>query len=184
MGKQSQAWKDLERLVAEKLKGKRVSRGADFGKEDVDVVVEDFIHLRIDAKYRTKHAHHSLLENIRKKYCPDEHQIPVLVTRHHRQRGANVTIPIEAFADMLDAIRLYRDELCHLRQHQAELPRIHAVAVPKMLGQAETGPVVPGLDAGPGAGTSLDVAPWNARGEEGQVQAGMESPSFCERTVG
>ena len=57
----SNAWKRLEKLVAEELKGKRVLRGDDFSRKDVDVEVEDFQSLRIDAKYRSGNlAHHSL----------------------------------------------------------------------------------------------------------------------------
>lgn len=109
MGKrQSQAWKALEREAAEALGGKRVSRGDDFSRSDVDVVVPDFPLLRVDCKYRKAHAHHSLLDEVVEKYCPTDEQIPVLVTKHHRQQGANVTITLVFFASLLDNTRYAR----------------------------------------------------------------------------
>lgn len=105
MGKQSQAWKNLERTVAKELGGKRVLRGSDFSVEDVDVELADFPHLRIDCKYRKSHAHHSLLAEIEEKYCSDG-QIPVLVTKHHNQAGANVTIGLNFFKTLIEAARM------------------------------------------------------------------------------
>lgn len=72
---------------------------------DVDVIIDDFPHLKVDAKYRVRHSHHSLLEEIVAKYCKDPGDIPVLVTKSHRQVSENVTIPIDFFATLLDAVR-------------------------------------------------------------------------------
>lgn len=108
MGKRrSQAWKDLERLVAKALKGKRISRGDDFARMDVDVVVPDMPELRIDAKYRTRHAHHTFMKEIAEKYIEHDWQEPVLVTRHHHQKSAYVTVRLEFFATLLDVMRAY-----------------------------------------------------------------------------
>ena len=105
MAKQSQAWKNLERATATALKGTRVLRGADFSVEDVDVKVNDLPFLKVDAKYRKAHAHHTLMAEIVEKYCEKETDIPVLVTKHHNQTGAYVTIPLEFFGDLLDFVR-------------------------------------------------------------------------------
>jgi hypothetical protein len=105
MAKQSQAWKNLERQVAKALGGKRVLRGANFSVEDVDVKLEDIPFIRIDAKYRKKHAHHTLMAEIKTKYCQEDGQIPVLVTKHHNQDGAYVTVDLEFFAILLMAFR-------------------------------------------------------------------------------
>lgn len=111
MGKrQSQAWKNLERLVAKALKGKRISRGDDFARMDVDVVVPDLPELRIDAKYRTRHAHHTFMKEIVEKYIDKDEQEPVLVTRHHHQKSAYVTVRLEFFAFLIDTLRAYTKE--------------------------------------------------------------------------
>lgn len=105
MAKQSQAWKNLERQVAKELGGKRVLRGADFSVEDVDVKIDDFPHLKLDCKYRTRHAHHSLLAEIEEKYC-EENEVPVLITKHHNQSGACVTVSLDFFKVLLEAARM------------------------------------------------------------------------------
>jgi hypothetical protein len=105
MPRQSQAWKNLERQVAKALGGKRVLRGANFAIEDVDVKLDDIPYLRIDAKYRKKHAHHTLFEEVKTKYCQESGQIPVLVTKHHNQDGACVTVDLEFFSILLMAFR-------------------------------------------------------------------------------
>jgi hypothetical protein len=110
----------LERQTAEALKGKRISRGADFSKEDVDVVIPDFPFLRVDAKYRVRHAHHTFIEEIRSKYCANAQEIPVLVTKHHQQSGAYATIPLEFLGMLLDAVRsLKRDDYQESRKPKA-----------------------------------------------------------------
>lgn len=103
--RQSQAWKNAERLAATVMRGKRISRGADFSKEDVDVEVPDIPELRIDAKYRTRHAHHTFMKGIEEKYCSEPEHEPVLVTKHHNQTSAYVTIRLEFFGLLLDALR-------------------------------------------------------------------------------
>jgi len=102
----SQAWKNLERLVAQVLKGERVCRGADFAKKEVDVKVHDFPNLQIDAKYRKQNwRHHAFLDEIRFKYCDDDVDIPVLVTKNHNQVGAVVSLSLHDFGVLLDTIR-------------------------------------------------------------------------------
>jgi hypothetical protein len=103
-GKNSQAWKDLERLAADHFRGRRLSRGSNFAIEDVDVIV-DFRALRVDGKYRRAHAHHTFMAEIERKYCEKDGDVPVLVTKHPGQQGAYVTVPIEHYGLLLDCAR-------------------------------------------------------------------------------
>lgn len=105
MPRSKTAWKKAEAKAAEKLKGRRVLRGANFAVSDVDVIVDDFPHLKIDSKYRTRHAHHSLMAEIVAKYCKHPEDIPVLVTKHHNQVGEYATVPLEFLGLLLDAVR-------------------------------------------------------------------------------
>jgi hypothetical protein len=93
MGNRSVAWKALEREVALELGGKRVTRGGDFSQSDVDVNVADLPMVKVDAKYRVRHAHHSLLDEVEAKYCKAG-DIPLLATKTHRQRGAYASVPL------------------------------------------------------------------------------------------
>lgn len=102
--KLSKAWKGLERLVAETLKARRVLRGSDFSVKDVDVISE-FRALRIDAKYRNKHAHHTFMAEIERKYCVKEGDVPVLVTKHPGQDGAYVTVPLKHYGELIELAR-------------------------------------------------------------------------------
>lgn len=111
MGKrQSQAWKNLERQVAKAFKGRRISRGDNFARTDVDVVVPDLPELRIDAKYRTRHGHHTFMKELEQKYVTEEGQEPVLVTKTHNQTSAYVTVRLEFMAVLLDVLREFTKE--------------------------------------------------------------------------
>jgi hypothetical protein len=105
--KRSSQWKALEREAAAELKGRRVHRGANFAVGAVDVELEDLPSLKVDAKYKTRHAHHSLLEEVRRKYCAEASDIPVLVTKSHHQRGANATVPLWFLGLLLDVYRAH-----------------------------------------------------------------------------
>lgn len=96
----SQRWKDLEREAARALGGKRVVR-PDFGEPDVDVTVPAWPELRVDCKAYKRFAHHSLMQDIERKYCDRPGQVPVLVTKHERQRGAYVTVPLDWLGQVL-----------------------------------------------------------------------------------
>ncbi len=100
----SNAWKSLERAIAEELGGKRVVR-ADFGVSDTDVRIEDFPQLKIDAKYRAAWSHTSYLKEVAKKYAKKPGDIPLLITKQKRQQGAIVCLSLEDFAGMLNRIR-------------------------------------------------------------------------------
>jgi hypothetical protein len=107
VSRRSQAWKALEREAAEALGGRRVMRGADFSVSDVDVIVDDMPHLKIDAKYRVRHSHHTLIDDIVKKYCKTGEHEPVLVTKSHRQNGSYVTIRLSFLSYLLMRERDY-----------------------------------------------------------------------------
>jgi hypothetical protein len=118
----SQQWKAFERDVAAALKGERVVRG-DFGISDFDVKVPDFQALRIDAKRYARHAHHTLLKKVKKKYCEgDSALVPLLCTRENGSPFTVASLPLKDFADLLDLVRRQRDELEALRA-QLEIRR-------------------------------------------------------------
>lgn len=100
-------WKELEKRTAEALGGKRINRASDYSVSDVDVVLEDFENLKIDAKFRARHAHHSLVEEIRNKYC-GENDRPVLVTKGKYEKRRYVTVDLDLFSSLLDQIRKLR----------------------------------------------------------------------------
>lgn len=112
MGKkrQSQAWKRAESAIAKALGGRRISRGDDFSRVDVDVVIDDMPELRVDSKYRQRHSHHTFVAEIVRKYCTEPNQVPVLVTKHARQESAFVTVPLEHYAFLLNVLRAYTKE--------------------------------------------------------------------------
>jgi len=105
----SDAWKSLERAIvkgarANGLEANRVYRGGDFSKKDVDVIIKDLEWIKIDGKYRKRHAHHTFMREIEKKYCVEEGDIPMLVSKGHRQIGAYVTLPLEFVMALLGAV--------------------------------------------------------------------------------
>ena len=109
MAKQSQSWKNLERQIAKVLGGRRISRGDDFARMDVDVVLDDLPELRIDGKYRKAHAHHTFMKEVQEKYCTGD-QEPVLVTKTHNQTSAYVTVRLEHYAFLLNVWRAFLAE--------------------------------------------------------------------------
>ena len=110
MPRSKTAWKNAEKKVAQTLRGKRVLRGADFSVKDVDVKVPDFPTLKIDSKYRASWAHHTYLEEVATKYCASPVDMPILVTKHHKQRGAVVVMDLAHFGVLLDVVRELREE--------------------------------------------------------------------------
>lgn len=98
-------WKAFEREVAKALGGQRVHRGGNFAETAPDVVLPE-PELKIDCKWRrASFAHHTLLEEIRARYCEDG-DVPVLCTRRYKRTGFCVTVPGEFFAVLLRAWRL------------------------------------------------------------------------------
>ena len=107
--KQSTRWKELERVAAQKLGGRRVPRWLDFGMSAPDVIVEDF-GLILDCKAHRTFSFHSLMNAIRDKYCERATDVPCLITKSERQRGEFVTLPLDYFAGLLDAVREARNQ--------------------------------------------------------------------------
>ena len=101
----SKPWKELEKSTAVALDGVRVNRADDYGVSDVDVVLPYCSHLRLDCKYRASHAHHSLVETIRRKYCKDG-DWPVLVTKHRGSHREYVTIDLSLFAALVKQLKV------------------------------------------------------------------------------
>lgn len=106
MAKQSERWKELERIAARKLCGERVPRWLDFGQSAPDVLVPDF-GLVVDAKAHARFSHHSLMENIERKYC-EPHEVPVLISKHSKQVGEYATVPLDWLANLLGEVRKAR----------------------------------------------------------------------------
>lgn len=93
-------WKELEKKAAKELYGVRINRADDYGISDVDVVIPGVEFLRVDCKYRAKQAHHSLIEEIRSKYCGSG-EYPVLVTKHRGSHREYVTIDLSLFGALI-----------------------------------------------------------------------------------
>lgn len=83
------------------LGGTRINRAGDYGESNVDVVLPYAPELRIDCKYRANHAHHSLVEEIRDKYCSGGRDWPVLVTKHRGSHREYVTVDLALFAALI-----------------------------------------------------------------------------------
>lgn len=105
----AKAWKELEKKTAAALGGIRINRALDYGHSDYDVVVPDFPFLRVDAKHRKRHAHHSLIEEIRDKYCKGG-GYPVLVTRHSGSHRQYVCLDLHVFGAILQVLRQYNNQ--------------------------------------------------------------------------
>ncbi len=101
--KRSTRWKELERVTAKALGGRRVVTPWQLFEPRPDVVVED-MGLVIDCKAYRRFAHHALLDDVQRRYCKPG-QIPALVTKAQGQRGAYVTIPLDYLAHLLNAKR-------------------------------------------------------------------------------
>ena len=108
MNRQSERWKQLERDAARALGGRRVLRRWDLFESAPDVIIEAAgFRIVADCKAYRRFAHHSLLEEVQRKYC-NPGEVPILVTKHSGQMGANVTVPMEFFARLLNELRIAR----------------------------------------------------------------------------
>jgi hypothetical protein len=57
-----------------------------------------------ECKAYARFAHHTLLEDCRRKYCPNG-ETPLLITATPGQRDPNVTLPLSCLANLLNRIR-------------------------------------------------------------------------------
>ena len=93
----------LERETAKKLEkfgGKRVVRG-DWSISEPDIVLEKLPHFKLDCKKYAKHFHHTLFEEIEKKYCGDTDEA-ILITQKGGSKRTLVTIDMDLFVEMLE----------------------------------------------------------------------------------
>lgn len=97
MAKRSQSWKDHERTVAKKLKGKRILRGADFSESAPDVEHHEW---SIECKYR-KTLPKLMTEGLKqaKEYAPQK--TPILVCKEKGKKGAIVSMYLDDFINWL-----------------------------------------------------------------------------------
>lgn len=102
------AWKRLERKIGKLFGGERVKRMGDFSVSATDVLLDDLKHFRIDCKLRQKFMHHSLYDEIQKKYCKSDEDVAVMVTKEYGRYRYLVSVDAEFFAVLLEA---YRDKL-------------------------------------------------------------------------
>lgn len=117
MPRRSTAWKNLERTTAEVLGGERVTTHWTLFEVRDDVRLPDF-PLRIDAKYRRRWLHNTMLREIEQKYCRGN-EAALLVAKSAGERGATVTCRLDYFAELLGEIRRLRSQGSGL-----ECPRI------------------------------------------------------------
>lgn len=103
-------WKNLERSTAAILGGERVSRGADFGKTDVDVKISDFPSLKIDTKRYKRLQVFSLFDLVKKKYCKTLKDKPILVLRQSGKKYVLAVIDIKLLSQLLDYVRMKGDQ--------------------------------------------------------------------------
>ena len=98
-------WKQLERDTASILKGERVSRGADFGKTDVDVKIPDFPSFKVDTKRYKRLQVFSLFDLVKKKYCKTPQDEPILVLRESNRKYVLAVINLDLLGKILNIIR-------------------------------------------------------------------------------
>lgn len=102
--KQSQAWKDLERTVAKKLGGKRITRGQNFSVSALDVEHPLFF---IDAKYRQSLGFLSWFDKLiddSKRLYPGVDRINLLVCKKANRRGEFVILTLDDLAKLMLSI--------------------------------------------------------------------------------
>jgi hypothetical protein len=105
MTKISSQWKVLERDTAKALKGRRISRGYDFGQTDIDVYIEDFPYFKVDSKRRKKSQVFTLFDEVKRKYCGSPKDEPILVIREWNRKYELAVIDLELLGRFLDFIR-------------------------------------------------------------------------------
>ena len=98
-------WKQLERDAAVILGGERVTRGANFGQKDVDVKVPDFPSFKIDTKRYKRFRVFSLFDLVKKKYCKNSQDKPILIVRESNRKYVLAVVDLDLLAKMLNIIR-------------------------------------------------------------------------------
>ena len=103
--KRTSTWKQLERDSAKIMGGERVSRGADFGKEDVDVKIEDFPSFKIDTKRYKRFGVYPLYEGVKKKYCKSPEDNAILILRQWSKRTKLAVIDLDLLVKFMNFVR-------------------------------------------------------------------------------
>jgi len=106
-----QAWQSFERDVAAALGGRRYPRDVLAFESAPDVLVPD-VGLIVDAKLRKRWTHHTLLADVRRKYCRPAER-PLLVTRRSGKPGALVCCEMDFFVELLAAWRCQNESGPH-----------------------------------------------------------------------
>ena len=70
-----------------------------------DVVVPGFERLQIDCKLRKRFELHRLMNVVKRKYCTEDGDVPVVVSKTHHGRSAVVSVPLDFFAELLGRVR-------------------------------------------------------------------------------
>ena len=99
------AWKRLERTIGKLFGGERVKRMGDYSVSATDVLLHDLPNFKIDCKLRQKFMHHSLFDEIGERYCKNEVDVPILVTKEFGRYRYLVTVEAEFFAELLEVYR-------------------------------------------------------------------------------
>lgn len=95
----TETWKNLERVAAKKLGGKRIVRGNDFGESDLDVAHDVFA---CDAKYRAKWSFIVMFDKLikdRDRLYPGK--IPILVVKAKGRKGEFVILDLDDFCQVV-----------------------------------------------------------------------------------
>ena len=107
MVKLSDAWKNLEKAVAAKLRGERIVRGNDYGKSMLDV---EHPYFSIDCKYRASLAiwgWYKKLKTDTKKLYPNSGKIALLASRSKNSSTILITLSIDDFIECLNRKDIY-----------------------------------------------------------------------------
>lgn len=146
--KRSTAWKAHERRTAKKLGGRRISRGDDFSRSDVDVKIPDFPMMKVDAKYRASFSHHALYREVKKKYCKEMGDIAILTTRGKHERGELVTLSMDDFSALLGGLRQLRTIQAEIKRQQSMVGHTDEARINRanlLVGSAPTDEILAGV---------------------------------------
>ena len=105
----SKVWKDLEYQTATVLKGKRNIR-ISYGIKIPDVNIPDFPNFKVDSKHYRKFSVYTLYEEVKKRYCKEPEDEPILVLRQHGKKKELAVIDLELLGKFLDYIRKKGDQ--------------------------------------------------------------------------
>lgn len=104
----NEAWKNFERAMADLFrsvgfdKAERVSRADDLGVSDIDVVIPEIPHVKVDCKYKQDgHVVLTTFEEAEAKYVTAEGDFLVLPLKSGGKEGSISAVRSEVLADLL-----------------------------------------------------------------------------------